>query len=244
VLVLSFGETLGVSQFPLGTLSGDTTSPRQVTSFAGGISDRPSLTTHAGRQHGIQVRLDPMTVYALFGTPLDEFDQGTGGIADLSELGAGDWGERLADLSSWESRFAAIDELLIARLARQTITPTPEIVHAWGRIRASHGGVRISSLVEESGLSHRAFVGRFRQQVGVAPKTAARVLRYERATALLGAGARSIADVAAASGYSDQAHLDREFAELAGLSPTRLIQDRMDSGYQPVRSILFKTGER
>jgi transcriptional regulator GlxA family with amidase domain len=139
-------------------------------------------------------------------------------------------------------RFALLDELLTARLAQRRADPTPEVARAWHRLRSGHGSARISELVRESGLSHRAFVGRFRRQVGVGPKTAARILRYERATALLEAGTRSVAEVAALSGYADQAHLDREFAALAGRSPTRLVQESSGSGYQSVRSILFKTG--
>jgi len=159
-----------------------------------------------------------------------------------SELGAGDWGERLGALGSWELRFALLDDLLTSALARSRAQPTPEVAHAWRRLRSSCGTARISELVGESGLSHRAFVRRFRRQVGVGPKTAARILRYERATELLEAGARSVAEVAAISGYADQAHLDREFAAFAGRSPTRLLGERDGSGYQSIRSILIKTG--
>jgi transcriptional regulator GlxA family with amidase domain len=84
----------------------------------------------------------------------------------------------------------------------------------------------------------------YRPGTGVTPKTAARILRYERATALLETGTRSVAEVAALSGYADQAHLDREFAALAGRSPTRLVQERAGSEYQSIRSVLFKTGQR
>ncbi|HVY47851.1 MAG TPA: helix-turn-helix domain-containing protein, partial [Minicystis sp.] len=46
------------------------------------------------------------------------------------------------------------------------------------------------------------------------------VTRFQRAAALLARGrAASIADVAAAAGYADQAHLSREFAAIAGVSP-------------------------
>ncbi len=243
VLVLSFGDPLTVSQQPSGTsLPTRPASVEVVTSFAGGISDRPALTAHAGRQHGVQVRLGPLSVYALFGVPLDELGQHPGGVIDLAELGAGDWGGRLGAARSWELRFALLDDLLTARLARRSADPAPEVARAWRRLRSSHGSARISELVGESGLSHRAFLSRFRRQVGVAPKTAARILRYERATALLEAGTRSVAEVAALSGYADQAHLDREFAALAGRSPTRLVQERAESGYQSIRSILFKTG--
>jgi AraC-like DNA-binding protein len=246
VLVLSFGDPLTISQQPgaAGLPTRSAAAAEVVTSFAGGISDRPALTTHAGRQHGVQVRLGPLAVYALFGVPLDELGQHPGGVIELAELGAGDWGARLGAARSWEARFALLDDLLTARLARRSSDPAPEVAHAWRRLRSSYGGARISELVGESGLSHRAFVSRFRRQVGVAPKMAARILRYERATALLEAGARSVAEVAALSGYADQSHLDREFAVLAGRSPTRLVQERAGSEYQSIRSVLFKTGQR
>jgi AraC-like DNA-binding protein len=244
VLVLSFGDPLTVSQQPTrATAPTHPVGAGVVTSFAGGISHRPALTTHAGRQHGVQVRLGPLALYALFGVPLDELGQHAGGVIDLDDLGAGDWGPRIGAATSWELRFALLDDLLTARLARRSADPTPEIAHAWRWLRSSHGTARITELVDQSGLIHRAFVSRFRHQVGVAPKTAARILRYERATALLEAGTRSIAEVAAVSGYADQAHLDREFAALTGRSPTRLVQERASSGYQSIRSILFKTGE-
>ncbi len=243
VLVLSFGDLMTVSQQPRGAaMAARSADAVVVRSFVSGISDLPALTTHAGRQHGVQVRLGPLAVYALFGAPLDELGRHAGGLVELANLGAGDWGARLGATRSWELRFALLDELLTARLAQRRADPTPEVAHAWRRLRSSHGRARINDLVRASGLSHRAFVGRFRRQVGVGPKTAARILRYGRATALLEAGTRPVAEVAALSGYADQSHLDREFSALAGRSPTRLVQERGGSGYQSVRSILFKTG--
>ena len=55
--------------------------------------------------------------------------------------------------------------------------------------------------------------------MGLRPKETARVVRFDRARRLLHAGVR-LGDVAADAGYFDQAHLNREFRALAGLSPT------------------------
>ncbi|MGI8868362.1 MAG: helix-turn-helix domain-containing protein [Mycobacteriales bacterium] len=52
------------------------------------------------------------------------------------------------------------------------------------------------------------------------PKVVARVLRFEHAVALL--PTRPLADVAAARGYAHQAHLNREFRDLAGCTPRML----------------------
>jgi AraC-like DNA-binding protein len=47
------------------------------------------------------------------------------------------------------------------------------------------------------------------------------VIRFESAHRLLAASPRSrIADIAARCGYYDQAHLDRDWRALTGLSPT------------------------
>lgn len=239
VLVLGFGPPLTVSEPAAGDLVSQPPGSA-VSSFAGGISDRSALVAHAGSQQGIQVRLGPLAVYALFGVPLEEINRQAGGVVDLAELGVGDWGERLGAVAGWERRFALLNELLTSKFAETTTEPTPEVAHAWRRLRASHGAIRIGALVAESGLSHRAFIQRFRRQVGVSPKTAARIVRYERATALLGEGTLSVAEVAAESGYADQAHLDREFCALAGCPPTRVpVQDV--PGYQRVGSILSKT---
>ena len=69
----------------------------------------------------------------------------------------------------------------------------------------------------------------FYDQVGLTPKTVARIMRFDRAVALLGRGDRDLAEVAFECGYSDQAHLNRDFREFAGTSPAsfakRLVPD-------------------
>lgn len=57
------------------------------------------------------------------------------------------------------------------------------------------------------------------------------MIRFDRAVAALQtSGSRGLAEIAFESGYSDQAHLNREFRELAGLRPTDLVAAQLDSG--------------
>jgi AraC-like DNA-binding protein len=73
------------------------------------------------------------------------------------------------------------------------------------------------------GWSHRLLIARYRDVVGLPPKLVARIVRFERLTALLAAdGAADWAGAATACGYFDQAHLAREVRELADFTPTEL----------------------
>lgn len=60
---------------------------------------------------------------------------------------------------------------------------------------------------------------RFRAEFGITPKTAARIFRFERACGLISNLRQPLAEVAAACGYADQAHMTRDWKAFAGTSP-------------------------
>jgi AraC-like DNA-binding protein len=78
----------------------------------------------------------------------------------------------------------------------------------------------IRDLVEESGLSQRRFIELFTDQIGLTPKLYARIRRFQQ-TVEHAARTRAIdwAALAMDAGYSDQAHLIREFRSFSGMSP-------------------------
>jgi transcriptional regulator GlxA family with amidase domain len=88
----------------------------------------------------------------------------------------------------------------------------------------------VAELARETGWSARHLDNRFRAEIGLTPKAAARVIRFDRARRMLmrrvGAGGPpALADLAAAGGYYDQAHLAREFRGLAGVPPSRWLAE-------------------
>ncbi|MDK1474301.1 helix-turn-helix transcriptional regulator [Streptomyces sp. 549] len=92
-------------------------------------------------------------------------------------------------------------------------TPDPlcrAVADALGR------GRPVSEVARDVGLSERQLHRRALRSFGYGPKTLARVLRLERALALARTG-RPPADVAAATGFADQAHLARDVKALAGV---------------------------
>ena len=192
-------------------------------SFVAPVDDRPALTEFESTARGIQIDLQPFAARTLLGVPLGEL---RGALAvDLGALlghEASELEERLDAAPGWPARFALLDALLARRLAPGS--PPPDLLHAWARLQATGGSVRIGALTAELGCSRRHLAARFREHVGVPPKTVGRILRFRRALALLRSGAEP-AVAAQACGYADQPHLNREFRALAGATPVTFVQD-------------------
>jgi len=90
------------------------------------------------------------------------------------------------------------------------------------RIETSAGKTRIDATARAAGMSMRSFQIRFREQVGLAPKEFARLMRLQATLRALDAGDASISEVAADSGFADQAHATRELRRVTGLAPATL----------------------
>jgi len=60
---------------------------------------------------------------------------------------------------------------------------------------------------------------RMAERIGVTPKMAASVIRFEQAASALSSKQSSLVDLAAAYGYADQSHLTRKFVRFAGDTP-------------------------
>jgi AraC-like DNA-binding protein len=189
------------------------------TSFLGGLHERQVTTEHPGRSLGMQVNLDPLAARALVGAPLHELAQRTVPLEDV--LDAPFLVERLADARGWDARFALLDDMLAARLAN--MQPSREVAWAWRRLRETHGRVAVGELAAELGWSRKRIVARFRDEIGLPPKAAARLLRFERAREL--AGAMSWGELAFECGFADQSHLIAEFRRVTGRTPETFLQD-------------------
>jgi transcriptional regulator GlxA family with amidase domain len=106
----------------------------------------------------------------------------------------------------------------------------PEVTHAWRTLLATGGAMSVAELAQETGWSARHLDNRFRAEIGLTPKAAARVIRFDRARRMLmrrvsQGGPPALADLAAAGGYYDQAHLAREFRGLAGCPPSHWLAE-------------------
>ncbi|MCX4762280.1 helix-turn-helix domain-containing protein [Streptomyces sp. NBC_01275] len=203
-------------------------APDTLLSAYCGATTTPAVGEHGGRMSGVEVLLTPWAGFTLFGTPQHELVNRTVDPDDLPHALAahrageprrsvGELAASLAALPSWEKRFGFLDDLLTHWW--EAGTPSSQrVVRAWSELVRTNGAIPVPRLADEVGWSVRQLENRFREQIGLGPKAAARVLRLQRARRLLAAG-RGAAETAALCGFYDQAHLSGEFKTMTGCTP-------------------------
>jgi AraC-like DNA-binding protein len=171
-------------------------------------------------------------------------------LADLRVPVADLWpdGERLREAAALRGLPGLLDALRERLLTAERADPLTRAA----ALGLALPGARVADLGAELGISERQLRRRFADAVGFAPKTLARILRFQRFLALAAAadaaGARGdaagagvwrphllrwapppddLAGLAYAAGYADQAHLNRECRRLAGRTPAELVTLRV-----------------
>jgi AraC-like DNA-binding protein len=174
----------------------------------------------AGWLHGVAIGLTPAGVRALLGAPMREL---AGAVLPLvSVLGsrAGELAGRLAAAPAPATRFAVLDDLLSAWL-RQEGQVDATAAHGWQRLHDAGGRITIGQLAAELSVSRRCLETRFGREFGLTPKAVARIARFQDALRVL-ADPSGTFGAAAARGYADQPHFNREIRAMAGITPTEL----------------------
>jgi AraC-like DNA-binding protein len=225
-------EGFDKSSFP----HGDYVDPaRLVTQLAVKVTDQPwhppvlvngPSTTYLRIQGpwapAITAHLAPLGAYKLLGPALSEIS-GSWLVAleDIVGADARRLSEQVQSAQTWEERRRLLDDFLVDRATRGP-QPSPEVSQALVLLVRSGGRSTIRSVACEVGWSHKHLITRFKQQVGVAPHMAARLLRLSTVWQHLDHD-QTWARIAAESGYADQAHLIREFRHFTGTTPAALV---------------------
>lgn len=224
-LVLSSGPTLDVVGLSHGRGMG------RHESFIAGLMPGYATTRFDRVQECVQIYLTPLGVVCLLGVPGRELAEAVVGVADAAPAFDDSFQDRLWATPTWPGRFDLIDRKLLALLARGPRLE-PFVSWMWQQIEATGGRARIGELIGQTGWSERHAISRFTEQIGLGPKTAARVVRFERAHEALRHD--SSANVAARFGFSDQSHLIREVRRFAGAPPTTLIRTNPSTAHSAI----------
>ncbi|MGW5454427.1 helix-turn-helix domain-containing protein [Nocardia sp. NPDC003979] len=181
-----------------------------------GLHAGPLRITSTGVGDVLQIRMPPVVAAVV----LQDTDIIGGTVTPLPDL----WGnettgltERLRATPSWHERFTIVAAFLRSRVRRGSGV-APEITYAWDRTVRSRGRIRIETLAAETGWTRQRLWSRFRSSIGISPKHASDLVRFDHAAHLLATG-RSPADAAAEAGYVDQSHFHRRTKAITDMTP-------------------------
>jgi AraC-like DNA-binding protein len=167
----------------------------------------------------IGIRLQPAASAVLVGQRLSSL---VDDVIDLdgidSDFAAHLFGAAIA--SNADVRCADLWRLLQMRIGDLPLDARVE--SALAAVDAAQGDITVAALAAETNMSLRSLQTRVLAAVGLTVKEYARVQRLQATLRQLDTAAEPIAQLAAASGFSDQAHATRELQQLTGLTPARL----------------------
>ena len=217
-LIISFGPRYQM----IDPLSGG--SLGTCCTFVAGLDDTYSVVDSTGAGVAMQIDFTPIGAHRVLQTPMHLLAHRTTELSDLLGSRADRLVEQLFAAPDWRSRFTILDAYLLSKIWGAPDV-SREIGWVWRQLTINHGMTPISKLTGNLGWSRKRLVRAFRDHIGVPPKTLSRVLRFQHALEELGSrSAVNASLVAAECGYSDQAHMIREFSALSGSTPIELVR--------------------
>lgn len=191
-----------------------------AASVAVGARCEPSIIHMSGRVEHVTVTLRPGGMAALLGIPAGELAARDVPLDALWGSFAAEALERLAPTPPTLARAAAMESVLLDRLAARDARPDATAAEAVRMIERARGRIRVRELAAALGIGERRLEQIFHRHVGLSPKAVCRIARFRSTVALLRREpGRGWTDLAYEGGFYDQSHLVNEFQALAGLAP-------------------------
>lgn len=187
---------------------------------------RPLAETHV-----VGAVLKPWGAAALFDLMAAEIQDKAVSLDAVWDRSVESLRDRLSETQGVSQKMRLLGESLTRRDDSGTSHATS---HAANRL-ASAAPPTVSSVSEELGVSRKHLNALFDRHVGLPPKAYAQVHRLNRAlSALSKPSPLPLSQIAVDAGYYDQAHMNRDFRNNAGVTPT---------AYLEIRSRHFEDGD-
>jgi AraC-like DNA-binding protein len=187
-------------------------------SFTAGLCMRPVMIRSAGGSSCLEITLTPLGARRFFGLPMSELTERMIRLDDLEDRSLSRLRQRLGNERDWTRRLA-IAEAFVTRRLLGNEAPSPAVCVAYSAILRSRGRISVSRLAARVDWSRKHLARKFHDEIGLGPKSISRLARFSTVLEMA-KGGDGWAGIAAECGYADQAHLTREFHELAGATPT------------------------
>ena len=196
----------------------------------------------------VGARWHPGRAPALLGFPATELLNQSVALRDVWNARLSSSFEQVCEQPDLLARRSSLEDILLSLLP--DAAPSDPIVNACIQWLGRHPHGRVGQLSRWVGISSRQLQRRFSESVGYGPKSFQSILRFQRLLhfADRAGGRRSLADLSADAGYSDQAHMTREVQRFSGSAPTALFQSaqsalQMSDLFKPLPDELSRRDE-
>jgi AraC-like DNA-binding protein len=208
-----------------------------------GLQTRHHLSEAIGDRRFMVVRFTPLGAHLFFRLSMDSLTDRAVLLEQIDPEIASLVSDHVMVARGWAERFDAMERLIGSRVARYAAPPYIE--RAWNGLVRTWGQTPVGSLAADAGCSHRHLIQQFRTCIGLSPKKAAMLLRFNRSIdavthdgpadsprkPYLEGSAPSGTDaprgrwaqIAAECGYFDQSHFIHEFRAFAGAKPSEFL---------------------
>ena len=189
--------------------------------FIVGLTNRPVRWKMFGESRAFGICISPEWFSQIYNFPLSSISDSFIGIVNLDIPGLSLLREQLvSEENSLSRQIEIIDEFLIGLLEKQKEAEN-FFASTIQKIRLEKGSFDKETLRDHFFLGDRQIQRLFKTNFGLSPKAYERITRFSNTVRYINRYGRPQWDaVADELGYSDQAHLIREFKAYAGFTPS------------------------
>ena len=194
-----------------------------------GLTTKPIDVLHSSSammMFGIYFK--PCAITAFTRIPVSEFTDRALELALLETLFDRSYYDEIPQLQTIDEMIAHTNRYLFKLLSRLR-TPNERVMHAVSLLAHTKGNVDIPELASQVCLSQRQLERAFKTNIGVSPKTLARIFRFNHAQKHLIANPhKSLVEIAEECGYYDHTHFINEFKSHSGDTPAFFLREKGD----------------
>ena len=202
--------------------SSDGSWEEQPAAIIAGQITRPLTLLATGKVGMLGIRFWPHGLAPLLNVPASELTDQRIDIEALNPT-LTQLEELVSQKSTIEARVSACESFLKPALLSRDSDPV--IDRAVMTIVSSNGNVMVRHLAKELNTTERQLQRKFHTHVGLSPRQLCRAFRFHRIFELLEEPPRPTwAQLALDCGFFDQAHLNRDFRQFTGQSPSAYIE--------------------
>jgi AraC-like DNA-binding protein len=172
------------------------------------------------------VHFKPAGVYPFLRLPLSELRNQVVPVDAIWGPFAAELRERLHAAPTIAAGLALLEQLLLAHLA-DTLHGLDVVQYAIAQTARRHGALSIRALSDDIGISQNHLGTQFKRMVGVPPKELARFYRFAHVvTSIDPSEPVDWGQIAHRSRFYDLSHLNKDFVEFTGHSPSDYLRLR------------------